>query len=306
MNKSTRTILMIVLSLLIVINIGSYGGAIFMVTSLFTHRVEKFSSTPQELDLFGELVYFASEDQVPLAAWYIPHPTPHAVVIVLHGMDGTDASTFLPHAKFLHEAGYSSLVLDMRAHGNSGGDRIGLAFEEPLDAAAAVDWVKSQPEIMEKPVVLFGISMGGAVAIRTAAARPEVAAVISSSAYASIDRMIAQGMRMMGSPEWMITIFGPYSQLAMRTLYGVWPAQASPLHDIAQIAPRPVFILHGDSDSQIPVENAYNLAAAGGENVELWIAEGADHFVFTGDGYGPEDTVYRGKVLDFLARVMEE
>jgi fermentation-respiration switch protein FrsA (DUF1100 family) len=111
---------------------------------------------------------------------------------------------------------------------------------------------------------------------------------------------------MMGYPEWMITIFGPYSQLAMRTLYGVWPSQASPLHDIAQIAPRPVFILHGDSDCQIPVENAYNLASMGGGNVELWIAEGADHFIFTGDGYGPEDTIYREKVLDFLARVVEE
>jgi len=305
LKKSTRTILSIAAALVVLFNLGAYGGALFMVSSMFTHRVERFRYTPQDLDLSGELVRFTSADNIPLAAWYIPHPAPDAVVILLHGMDGTDASSFLPHAKFLHEAGYAALSLDMRAHGYSGGERIGLAFEEPLDAAAAIDWVQSQPELAGKPIVLFGISMGGAVAIRTAADRPEVAAVISSCTYASIDRMIAQGMRLMGSPEWMISVFGPYSQLAMRTIYGVWPAQASPLHDIPAVSPRPILIMHGDADSQIPVENAYHLAEAGGENVELWIVPGADHFIFTVNGLAPEDTEYREKVLDFLGRVIK-
>ncbi len=225
-------------------------------------------------------------------------------MILLHGMDGTDTSSFLPRARFLYEAGYTSLSEDMRAHGFSGGQRIGLAFEEPRDASAAIDWVLSQADLGDRPLALFGISMGGAVAIRTAAERPEVDAVISSCAFASIDRMIAQGMRLMGSPEWMITVFGPYSQLGMRTLYGVWPAQASPLRDIPAVSPRPVLIMHGDADSQIPVANAYALAEAGGENVELWIVEGAEHFIFKVNGDAPEDAFYREKVLAFLERAL--
>ncbi|HZW04429.1 MAG TPA: prolyl oligopeptidase family serine peptidase, partial [Anaerolineaceae bacterium] len=80
------------------------------------------------------------------------------------------------------------------------------------------------------------------------------------------------------------------------------PAAASPEHDIAAIAPRPVLLVHGTADGQIPVEQAVQLQQAGGETVELAIVDGADHLVFRGDGTGPEDAEFRQRILDFLAR----
>jgi fermentation-respiration switch protein FrsA (DUF1100 family) len=61
-----------------------------------------------------------------------------------------------------------------------------------------------------------------------------------------------------------------------------------------------VLIAHGDADSQVAVENAYALAQAAGDQVELWIVPGADHFVYKGNAAGPEDAFYRERILGFL------
>ncbi len=75
------------------------------------------------------------------------------------------------------------------------------------------------------------------------------------------------------------------------------------LHYMGRIAPRPVLIMHGSKDSQVPVENAQLLKSGGGNTVELDIVEGAGHIVFVGDGGGPEDEPYRDAILTFLSGI---
>lgn len=302
--KPILKIVMWILGITIVLTaIGMYIFSIVFINSAFSHRVVKNENTPEELGLTAETISLTSSDGIDLAGWWVPVASPKAIVIVLHGMDGLDASSLLPQAVFLNEAGYSVFVQDMRAHGRSGGDRIGLAFEEPRDIIPVLDWVSTQPELNDTPVVLLGLSMGGAVAIRTAAIRPDVDAVISVSAYASIDKMIGQGMRLMDFPEALIQFFVPFSKLGMLTVYGEWPAHASPLRDISKIEERPVFLMHGSMDQQIPVENAYELQKAGGDNVQLLIVDGADHLIFTENGLGENelDLTYRNHILEFLS-----
>lgn len=305
-NHLWQTILLITVSIALIILLGFYLSSVFILKDMATHRVEKFKNTPESLGLDATTISLTSEDGIPLQAWYIPAIDPRGVVVLLHGMDGMDASSFLPHAIYLHEAGYTSVVLDMRAHGRSGGNRIGFAFEEPQDVSAVLNWIASQNELEDVPVALMGFSMGGATAIRTAAVRPDVNAVISVSSFSSIDKMLGQGMLLMGAPKGMIRIYTPFMRLGLLTLYGVWPATASPEHDITLISPRPVLLLHGSADSQIPVEQAYCLQEAGGQNVELQIFEGADHLVFRGDGTGFEDVDFRQAVLDFLTSSLPE
>ncbi|MDO9086785.1 MAG: alpha/beta fold hydrolase [Anaerolineaceae bacterium] len=302
-----KIIIWVVAGLIAFTAIGMYIFSIIFIKSTFSHRVVKMENTPEELGLTAETISLTSSDGIDLQGWWIPTNDPKGVVVVLHGMDGLDASSLLPQAVFLNEAGYAVFVQDMRAHGRSGGERIGLAFEEIRDVIPVLDWIKVNPEITDKPITLLGLSMGGAVAIRTAAIRPDVDAVISVSAYASIDRMISHGMRLMDFPEAGIQLFVPFSKLGMLTVYGVWPANASPEKDISKIDPRPVLIMHGSSDSQISLENAYLLQEAAGNNVELFIVEGADHLIFTENGLGenPEDQLYREKILNFLHQLSD-
>lgn len=310
MKKHNRPVLKIVMWLLgitiLLTAIGMYIFSIIFINSTFKHRVVKNDNTPEELGLSAETISLTSLDGIDLVGWWIPVGSPKAIVVILHGMDGLDASSLLPQAVFLNEAGYSVFIQDMRAHGRSGGDRIGLAFEEPQDVVPVLDWISTQPELNETPVVLLGLSMGGAVAIRTAAIRPDVDAVISVSAYASIDKMIGQGMRLMDFPEPLIQFFVPFSKLGMLTVYGVWPSLASPISDISKIVERPVFLMHGDKDQQIPVNNAHDLKKAGGDNVQLLVVEGADHLIFTENSLGEnkEDLIYRNQILEFLSTVL--
>jgi hypothetical protein len=296
-----RRILVIAGAVVGLVVLGLFGSTFYFLNQMFVHRVERLVTTPAELNLPGETLAFTSADGILLKAWWVPVDEPRAVVVVLHGMDGQDASTMLGHAQFLHAAGYATLVLDMRAHGRSGGERIGLAFEEPQDVAAALDWIAAQPSLDGVPVALLGVSMGGATALRTAAARPDVDAVISVSAFASVDMMIHDAfVMMMDAPDPVIALFTPFTRLTFRLMYGVWPAKASPLAEIDRIPPRPVLLAHGDADGQVSVANAYALAEAAGEQVELWIVEGAGHFVYRVDGAAPEDAFYRERIIAFL------
>jgi uncharacterized protein len=255
--------------------------------------VVKLIYMPGQFGLPAETIDLTSADGIPLKGWWVPAEQTRGVVLVLHGMDGLDASCLLPQAKFLHDASWAVFLLDMRAHGRSGGQRIGLSIEEPRDVGAALNWLDEQVSLQGKPLVLLGLSMGGATAIRTAAVRPDVDAVISVSSFASFEPMMGTGLKL-----WL-------GRLAILTLYGVWAPTVQPIRAIAHIQSRPVLIMHGTADKQIPVQDAYLLQQAGGPNVELWIAQGADHLIFTEDGNGKSiaDAAYREHILDFLSRV---
>ena len=280
-----------------------YGYSLYFLNEMLDHRVERFEALPEDYGLISKMISLTSSDGIALNAWYIPSQDEDikGIVLLLHGMDGMDASSLLGQASVLNKEGYAVLVPDMRAHGRSGGDHIGLAFEEPRDVAACLDWVRTQTELREKPLALIGISMGGAVAIRSAARRPDVDAVISVSSFASVDYMIRDTLKLMlDAPEPLIKLFTPFTRFAIFTMYGFSAQTDSPLYDINSIAPRPVLIIHGTADDQVPLKNAEHLLEAAGEGAESWIIEGAGHAVYSEDGTGEENSLYQEHILGFL------
>jgi len=117
--------------------------------------------------------------------------------------------------------------------------------------------------------------------------------VISVSGLASIDEMIGHGLQL-----WL-------GRLGVLTLYHAWTPLVSAVHDIPKIRPRPVLLMHGTADRQIPVEQAYQLKSAAGPNAEFWIEQGADNVIYTedGNGKGQADSGYRKHILEFLGKV---
>ncbi|MGC8784926.1 MAG: alpha/beta hydrolase [Armatimonadota bacterium] len=226
--------------------------------------------TPFDVQVPFDAVAFPSRDGTPLSGWWIPHPRPRGVAVLCHGYVANRCEV-LGVALELHRMGFSCLLFDFRAHGESGGRTTTIGAREVQDALGAIDFVAR----FGLPILLFGSSMGGAVAIMTAARDERVGAVISDSAYARLAH---------AANTWWEAGFGKVlGKLCRPVKYlATWftrtsLSQAQPVREIGKIAPRPVLLIHGDRDHLVPVEHAYALYQAAGEPRTLWIASGSGH-----------------------------
>ncbi len=228
-----------------------------------------------------ENVEFPSRDgQVKIRAWYIPAETDDApAVILVHGLDDCRHSpTMLLPAGMLHRAGFQTLLIDLRNHGDS--DRITGRMSggilEYNDVLGAWDWLVQTRQIPPERIGLFGSSLGAATALIAAGEEPQVAAVWSDSSYADTALAIDGELSRLHYP----TFLGPAGILMGRLIDGVDVTARTPLLAAAKMAGRPVFITHSDTDTRMPVIHATILTdalnAAGSPTVS-WIVSGSAH-----------------------------
>jgi pimeloyl-ACP methyl ester carboxylesterase len=147
-----------------------------------TQRVRPTSSgtTPGELGFAFEDVRITADDGARLAAWWIPSSN-GAAVILLPGA-GSTRDDVLAEAELVADHGYGALLLDARGHGDSEGRSMEFGWGHEQDVSAAISWVLDRPGI--ERVGLYGLSMGGEVALTTAALDPRVDAVVAEGASA--------------------------------------------------------------------------------------------------------------------------
>ena len=221
-----------------------------------------------------EEVSFQSSDGTPLAGWFIPGDSPRTVIL-LHGFSDI-REKMLPHAKFLHEAGYSVLLFDFRSRGESGGDAVTMGFHERGDVRGAVQYLKGRPDADGESLGVLGVSMGGATAIMAAAEIQELIAVVSESSFKSVDSAIASSF------EHFINLpafpFAPITVFIMEQRLGISTNEVIPEDSVGLISPRPVFIIHGQDDETIVPGDARAIYAAAKEPKEdMWLIPGAGH-----------------------------
>jgi len=222
-----------------------------------------------------------TEDGITLSAWYTP-PKNGAVILLAHGYSGFRTTNYyLLFAK----RGFGVLAWDFRAHGESGGDFSTLGDDERLDVEAALDYALAQSGV--RHVGAWGGSMGGATVILTAAYRPEIEAVVSDSAYPTLEDAYR-----VGSPA---TVFQPMMFfIEMQT--GANIDDVRPVDEIGKISPRPVFIIDGWEGAAVIMNSPYRLHNAAGDPKTLWVEEGVPHFSMY--AYYPEE--YAQRVIDFF------
>jgi uncharacterized protein len=220
--------------------------------------------TPARLGVAFEQIDLLTEDGVRLSAWYTP-PQNGVVILSAHGYPGHRSSTF--HALFAAR-GYGVISWDARALGESAGEASSLGYHEVLDVKAALDYALSEagPGVR---VGAFGISMGAATVIRAAAVYPEIEAVAADSAFASLDEIFTQTIP--------YPILRPFVRFFAQRETGASIRAVSPLDEIGQISPRPVFLLQGERDQVVPPDSARRLYEQAGEPRRLWTEPGISH-----------------------------
>jgi alpha-beta hydrolase superfamily lysophospholipase len=192
--------------------------------------------------------------------------------IVCHGL-GADRHAFAGYTAMALRLGAHALAFDFRAHGRSGVFVSTLGADEVADLAAAVAWWRSQPGREHSPIVLVGVSMGGAVVLR-AAGMVGAAGVLAESSYAELTAMIEAQTAPLGPCSGLAAAV---VQAAARWQLGIDPKQVSPLQSLRALSPTiPVVLVHAGMDRVIPVAEGERLAAARAD-LELHVIAGAEH-----------------------------
>ncbi|MGD9851687.1 MAG: alpha/beta hydrolase [Nitrospirales bacterium] len=259
---------------------------------------------PKWYGLNFESVSFPTSDGLTLGGWFIPAASakleplrkgemawdPCATILVGHGYP-FDKANILRHALFLHPR-FHLLVFDFRYFGESEGAYTTAGLLETRDVQAAVEYVKSRHDVNPERIGALGFSMSASAFMLTR--HPDVKAIVADSPYATLEGLIGrQFFFLPGLTKWP---FVALTKLYARLLLGVRVSDAAPAEVVRDLNV-PLLIIHGDADSQIPVEHAQTIYAnADPDKTQLWIVPGADH----GFAHGLEGPRYELRVRQFL------
>lgn len=242
-----------------------------------------------------EEIEFLSKDELLLRGWLILKDKDYPTIILCHGL-GTNKSDLLEIAEFIYREGFNVFLFDFRGHGESQGKISSFGYLEQRDLEGAIDYL--YPKIENKNLGVFGLSMGGAVAIMVSAKDERIKVVISDSAYKDLySSMVHLAKSFYHLPKFPFNIL---LNIAYFLCFGISPKKVSPQKAISQISPRAVFIINGEKDKQIPSDNAYSLFEKANPPKEIWVIPEADH----GEGYILYPEEYSQKIINFLGKIL--
>ena len=208
--------------------------------------------TPADVGLDYEEVWFITSDGVKLNGWWVPKPGA-PVFLWFHGNAG-NISHRLENIKLLvEEVGVQVFIFDYREYGKSAGS---ISREGTFrDAAAAYQYLTATRQVPGSDIILFGRSLGTALATDIALQGPSRALILESAFTNSHEmaRLYAPFL-----PDWRPKV--PYDNLGK----------------IGKV-PVPVLIIHGSHDEIIPVAMARRVFEAAPDPKELYIIPGAHH-----------------------------
>jgi pimeloyl-ACP methyl ester carboxylesterase len=212
------------------------------------------TSSPSDYGLEFENVRFDAADGIPLSGWYLGGGEAKLSVACGHGLFRSRREV-LDRAAFFRKEGYDTLLFDFRHHGDSGGERVTLGYQERLDFEAAIAFLHARRP--ENRIVIYGVSMGAAAALLAASETPRVAAVIVDSPFSSIEHTVAHHVHLLfGLPRFpfatALTFF-----LEMRGGFDKDDFDMEKAVD--ELGNRPLLVMAGEADRRMPVERQRKL-----------------------------------------------
>jgi len=255
----------------------------FMVSYMVASGVTKSERHPQEnhpssFDLDFEDVEFLSRDNdIVLKGWFIKVEQSLGTIIFVHGLGNVrSGDNAVELASRLSQEGYNSLLFDLRGHGDSGGDRISGGYFEKLDVLGAFDYL-IQRNIPEYQIGLIGFSMGAGIGILAAAEESLINSLVVDTPYAKAEELVAQETaRKTVFPEWFVPIFMPGIKFMAQSIYGIDLNALVPEQAVKKLG-FPILVIHGQSDTRIPVNHAERVYNAAHSGSNLWIVPDTEH-----------------------------
>lgn len=222
-----------------------------------------------ELQEITEEVHFHSEEHIKLNAWYIkPEKANKPVIVYCHGQAEHIAYFQKPY-QILAENGYGVFATEYRGHGKSKGKPSEAGIYKDIESA--VEYLKKEKGLKEEDIVVWGRSMGGAIAAETAT-KYNLRGVVLESTFTTL-KDAAQYIITSGCKH---PIFGPRRKFLFRVAQHIPSKQTfntvGKIHKIKS----PLFIAHCKEDVIVDYRMAETNAQTHG-NAKLFIAEEGSH-----------------------------
>lgn len=290
MSKKKKIILTIsVLLLIVILGVGGLVGNYFynLAINPFTSKDMIFGEDNDDDSLEVEAdvkwllkdsnyidTYITSSHNLKLHAYEVKNENKtDKWAIVVHGYT-SEGKTLSSKAKHLYNMGYNILVPDLRSHGSSEGDYIGMGWDDRLDI---INWINYIVENNPKSeIALHGTSMGAATVLMVSGEKlpSNVKAIVADCGYTSVyDEFSYQLKKLFNLPVFPIMNF---SDVVTHIRAGYCLNDASAIDQVKKSI-TPILFIHGDKDDFVPyymMDELYN--ATNSEKEKLTI-EGGEH-----------------------------
>lgn len=265
-----------------------------VVTDVEANRSENYNYKKWLLQESGYFeFYLTSYDGLQLHNYQINAKSKSdKYAIVVHGYNSSAKNMgFL--AKYFYDRGYHVILPDLRGHGESQGDYIGMGWHDRFDLMALIEYVVSQEK--EARIVLAGVSMGAGAVLMTSGEElsENVVAVIEDSSYTSVwEEFSYELSHLFHLPEFPIL---PVTSLLTKHRAGYEFKEADVIKQVRK-SKTPTLFIHGDSDTFVPSYMVQQLYDACTAERDLMIVKGAGHC----QSFVIAPAVYKVKLNGFL------
>lgn len=276
----------IIISLIVLVLIG-ISITYFIGSLLSKPRPSQIGNAPQDFPV--ENISFKSESGSLIYGWFIAGEANKGGILLMHGVR-SNRLQMLNRARFLNQAGYSVLLFDFQAHGESLGENITFGYLESLDAEAGYNYLKSK--LNHQSIGVIGVSLGGAAALLGKVSQ-QADALILESVYPTLEKAVANrlALRLRAIGKYL----SPFLTWQTKWRLGFSVDQLKPIEHISQVTGA-VFVIAGLEDHHTTAAESQALFSAAKEPKKLWMVESAGHINF--DAHQPEK--YKATVLKFF------
>lgn len=242
--------------------------------------------------------WITSFDGLKLHATWFPQGDCKKVVICFHGYTSQGMKDYIGLSGYYLENGYSMLLVDERAHGQSEGTYIGFGCLDRRDALKWINWaVENCGEDVQ--ILLHGTSMGGATVLMTSSLElpSQVKGIISDCAFTSPKEVFTHVLKhMMHMPAFpMIQI----ADILNRKLAGYALDECNAAREVKN-AKVPILFIHGSGDTFVPCSMCETLYENCSAPKARLIVEGAAH----AESYYKETAEYEAAMNKFIRGIM--
>lgn len=216
------------------------------------------TDNPLNVGLEYEDVYFRTADGYKLHGWFIPGPSDFTL-LWFHGNAGNIGHR-VKNIELIHRnLGANILIFDYRGYGLSEGSPSEAGLY--LDGEASIDYLLKRQHRDGAPegIVLFGRSLGGAVAVKMASSH-SVRAIILESSFTSISALREHVYPFLPDMVVKRLLEARYDSLSLMNILRA-----------------PLLVIHGDQDDSVPIEMGKKLYKAANVPKKFHTVKGADH-----------------------------